>query len=72
MTKIADSWKFNTGRGYTAAGQPITINVYDDGGVEFIDHARMIKHRVNVDPDGSREEIQRDVMRCYDSCEYID
>ena len=66
--------QFNTGRGYSASGQPITAVQYDDC-VKFRDHARGITGTIYVA--GSvrpmiASELQEFVMFNYDRCNYTD
>ena len=65
--------QFNTGRGYSAAGQPITAVQYDDC-VKFRDHARGITGTIPVAL-GMRLDtagLQEFVMWNYDRSNYTD
>mgnify|MGYP003505180474 FL=1 len=66
--------QFNTGRGYSASGQPITA-VQNDDAVKFRDHARGITGTIFVA--GSvrptlASELQEFVMWNYDRNNYMD
>ena len=66
--------QFNTGRAYSASGQPITAVQYDDC-VKFRDHARGITGTIYVA--GSVRpmdalELQEFVMWNYDRSNYMD
>ena len=65
--------QFNTGRGYSASGQPITAVQYDDC-VKFRDHARGITGTIRVAL-GMRLDtagLQEFVMWNYDRGNYTD
>lgn len=66
--------QFNTGRGYSSTGQPITAIQYDDC-VKFRDHARGITGTIPVSG-GMLEmdayELQEFVMFNYDRGNYTD
>jgi hypothetical protein len=53
---------FNTGRGYTEAGQRIAATQLDDGRVVFVDVDRGIRYATNE----PCELNQRAIMRAYD------
>jgi hypothetical protein len=59
---------FNTGRKYTASGQPITATLHDDGIVTFMDHARHIDGEFRSL--GNIEFGSRMVMDMYDAGTY--
>ena len=66
--------QFNTGRGYSASGQPITA-VQNDHEIKFRDHARGITGTIYVA--GSvlptlASELQEFVMWNYDRNNYMD
>lgn len=59
---------FNTGRKYTASGQPIVATLHDDGVVTFMDHAR----HIDGEYDSHFPELfdARGVLAMYDSGAY--
>lgn len=60
---------FNTGRKYTASGQPIVATLHDDGVVTFMDHARCIDGEFPM-PEFSTFG-DRLVMQMYDNGRYV-
>ncbi len=66
--------QFNTGRGYSATGQPITA-IQRDHGVKFRDHARGITGIILVSSatyEMGASELQEFVMWNYDRGNYTD
>lgn len=66
--------QFNTGRGYSATGQPITA-IKRDHEVKFRDHARGITGTIPVSggmPDMGGWDLQEFVMFNYDRGNYMD
>lgn len=66
--------QFNTGRGYSATGQPITA-IQRDHEVKFRDHVRGITGTIPVSggmPDMGGWDLQEFVMFNYDRGNYMD
>lgn len=68
MTEATKTITFNTGRKYTAAGQPITATLHPDGTVTFFDHGRMIDGEITTLT--AEEFSARNVLREYDAGRY--